>query len=179
VKKKALYAYAGLLVLSFFSYIVPYQAFNFLLPAYLIVVPLLLGGRIHLSSSVRDLGLGLLVSALALLPFSLAFTDLKVVRAPTVQSMMVQLFVVSLPEEAFFRGFLQDLLRNDIRGVLMVSILFSVAHLPALLFQGDTTALMTFFPSLVMGLLYMKTSNILPSTIFHFLSNVVFSVFVL
>lgn len=179
LKKKALYAYAGLLILSLFSYILPHRAFNLLLPAYLVAAPLLLGGRIRFSFSIGDLGFGLLVSAVVLVPFSLAFTDLKIIKAITLQSMMMQFFAVALPEEAFFRGYLQDVLRNDLRGVLMVSILFSAAHLPGLLFQGDTTALLTFFPSLIMGLLYMKTSNILPSTIFHFLSNVAVSGFVL
>jgi membrane protease YdiL (CAAX protease family) len=179
MKKKALYAYAGLLLLSVCSYVLPHRAFTFVLPAYLTLMPFLLGGRIHFSLSARHFRVGLLVSALVLLPLSLAFADFRIIRAITLQTLAMQLFAVSLPEEIFFRGFLQDVLGNDLRGVIAVSVLFSVAHLPAMLFGGDVFALMTFFPSLVMGLLYMKTSNILPSTVFHFLSNVVFSAFVI
>jgi membrane protease YdiL (CAAX protease family) len=63
--------------------------------------------------------------------------------------------------------------------VLIASVLFAAAHLPAMVFYGDMNALLTFFPSLVMGLLYMKTSNIVPPAVFHFLANVAFSAFVI
>jgi len=64
---------------------------------------------------------------------------------------------------------------NNIRGVIIVSILFSVIHLPKLIFDGDLSSVLTFFPSLVMGYLYMRTSNILPSVIFHFTANIIFT----
>jgi membrane protease YdiL (CAAX protease family) len=57
--------------------------------------------------------------------------------------------------------------------VLLVSLLFAVAHVPKALFLGDWMSLLTFFPSLVMGWLYMKTNNILPGTIFHLLANLI------
>jgi membrane protease YdiL (CAAX protease family) len=179
MKRKALYAYAGLILLSICSFVFPHRAFTVFLPAYMVAVPLLLGARINISFSARDIGLGLAASAAVLVPFVLVFTDLRALRAVTVHSLMVRLFLVSLPEEAFFRGFLQEVFSNDLRAVLIVSVFFGVAHLPAVAFQGELTALLTFFPSLVMGLLYMKTSNIVPSTVFHFLADVAFSAFVI
>jgi membrane protease YdiL (CAAX protease family) len=179
MKKKALYAYAGLLLLTVCSFVFRHRALTVLLPAYMVAVPLLLGARINVSFSARDIGIGLAVSAAVLVPFALVFTDLRAMRAVTAHGLMVRLFLVSLPEEAFFRGFLQEVFRNDFRSVLIVSVLFALAHLPAVVFQGETTALLTFFPSLVMGLLYMRTSNIVPSTAFHFLANVAFSAFVI
>jgi len=47
-------------------------------------------------------------------------------------------------------------------------------HVPQLIFYGDIYSVMTFFPSLVMGFLYMRTSNVLPSIIFHFFANIVY-----
>ena len=179
MKRKALSAYAGLLLLTVCSFVFPHRTFTVLLPAYMVAVPLLLGARINVSFSARDIGLGLAVSAAVLVPFALAFTDLAVLGTVTAHSMMVRFFLVALPEEAFFRGFLQDTFGNDLRAVLTVSLLFAAAHLPAVVFQGTTTALLTFFPSLVMGLLYMKTSNITPPAVFHFLANVAFSAFVI
>ncbi len=179
MKRKAVYAYAGLLLLTVASFAFPHRAFTVLFPAYLIGAPLLLGRRIRLSLSAADLGLGLLVSAVVLIPFSIVFTDHRLLGAITVRLIATQLFWVALPEEAFFRGFLQEVFGNNVKGVVVVSLLFAAAHLPAVVFRGETTALLTFFPSLVMGLLYMKTSNILPPTVFHLLSNVVFSAFVI
>jgi len=89
-------------------------------------------------------------------------------------AVVFQLLGVAVPEEVYFRGFLQQRLGNTLREVLLVSLLFSFMHLPQFIFYGDKYSLLTFFPSLVMGLLYWRTSNVLPSTIFHFLSNIVF-----
>jgi membrane protease YdiL (CAAX protease family) len=93
---------------------------------------------------------------------------------PPVGSLPVQLFLVSLPEEAFFRGFLQQRLGNNLKGIVLVSALFTVTHLPGFLLNGDIYSVLTFFPSLVMGHLYMRRASILPSTIFHFFANIVF-----
>jgi membrane protease YdiL (CAAX protease family) len=91
-----------------------------------------------------------------------------------VGAVIFQLLGVSVPEEVYFRGFLQDGLGNTLKSVLVVSLLFSFMHLPQFIFYGDRYSLLTFFPSLVMGLLYWRTSNVLPSAIFHFSSNIVF-----
>ncbi|HXX57532.1 MAG TPA: CPBP family intramembrane glutamic endopeptidase [Thermodesulfovibrionales bacterium] len=85
-----------------------------------------------------------------------------------------QLLCVSFPEEVYFRGFLQERLGNTVTAVITVSLLFALMHLPSLIFHGDILSVLTFFPSLVMGLLYMRTSNVIASTIFHFAANTVF-----
>ena len=85
-------------------------------------------------------------------------------RTITAYVFLFQLLSVSFPEEFFFRGFLQDTIGGNFRSVLLVSLLFAVAHVPKVLFLGDWMSLLTFFPSLVMGWLYMKTNNILPGT---------------
>jgi membrane protease YdiL (CAAX protease family) len=119
--------------------------------------------------------MGLLVSLALLVPFwyFMAHSGKGFVMLPAA-AVLYQLVGISLPEEVYFRGFLQELTGNTIKGVLGVSILFSFMHLPRFIFHGDHNALLTFFPSLVMGFLYLRTSNILPSVIFHFFSNVLF-----
>ena len=92
----------------------------------------------------------------------------------TVYVLLFQLLSVSFPEEFFFRGFLQDTIGRNFKAVLLVSLLFAVAHIPKALLLGDWMSLLTFFPSLVMGWLYMKTNNILPGTIFHLLANLTY-----
>ncbi|MBI4689121.1 MAG: CPBP family intramembrane metalloprotease [Nitrospirae bacterium] len=119
--------------------------------------------------------LGLSASFIILIPFYVIFSSGRTFTPITINSILIQLFAVSFPEEVFFRGFLQDLLGNNVKAVLIVSLMFAITHLPGLLFYGDIYAPLTFFPSIIMGLLYMKTSNVLPSTIFHFLANVVFT----
>ena len=91
---------------------------------------------------------------------------------------LVQLLLVALPEEAFFRGYLQRMLGNTVKGVVAVSFLFALAHFLTLCLAGDGSsacgqAVLTFFPSLVMGYLYMATGTLWASVIFHFLANLV------
>jgi len=94
---------------------------------------------------------------------------------PYFTTVAFQLLAVSLPEEAFFRGYLQETVGNNLKGVVAVSILFSIAHLPGFIINGDANSVLTFFPSLVMGYLYMRTSNILPCIIFHLFANLIFT----
>ncbi len=89
-------------------------------------------------------------------------------------ALLFQVFGIAFPEEIYFRGFLQDCLGNNIRAMIVVSFLFSLTHVPQLIVYGDPYSLLTFFPSLVMGSLYMRTSNVLSSTIFHALANIMF-----
>ena len=92
---------------------------------------------------------------------------------------LVQLLLVALPEEVFFRGYLQNKLGNNLKGVVVVSLLFAIGHFITLCLGGDhnisicSQAVLTFFPSLVMGYLYLVTGTLWASIIFHFLANVV------
>lgn len=161
------------MVFAYHAYSLP--ALKYLIPVFLLVVPYAMQGRINLAFSAKDSVTGIAVSAAILLPFW--YFALKTGRhfgILPVNVMAFQLLGVSFPEEIFFRGFLQQRLGNNIRGVLVVSILFSAMHVPQLIFHGDLYSILTFFPSLVMGGIYLKTHNVLPAAIFHFLSNIVF-----
>ncbi len=94
---------------------------------------------------------------------------------------LVQLVVVALPEELFFRGFLLGLLerrfppRRRILGggiglaLVLSAAAFALIHLPK---DGDPRALATFFPGLLFGWMRSATGSILASTITHAGSNI-------
>jgi len=102
-----------------------------------------------------------------------------VVNALSVSFILTQLLLVALPEEVFFRGYLQQKIGNNIKGVIIVSLLFAVGHFVTLCLGGGhniaicSQAILTFFPSLVMGYLYVVTKSLWASIIFHFFANIV------
>ena len=98
---------------------------------------------------------------------------------------LVQLLVVALPEELFFRGFLLGLLekrfppkRRFLGGgiglaLLLSSLAFALVHLPK---DGDPRMLATFFPGLLFGWMRSATGSIMASTIAHGSSNILIHV---
>ncbi|HXX32745.1 MAG TPA: MXAN_2755 family glutamic-type intramembrane protease [Myxococcaceae bacterium] len=90
-----------------------------------------------------------------------------------------QVFVVALPEEFFYRGYLQARLRQTwpqgarILGAtvgpafLLVALLFALGHLAV--FQAWRLAV--FFPALLFGYLRERTGTVLGSTLLHALFN--------
>jgi hypothetical protein len=177
--KKALIAYCLLLIIIFFAHAVPLRATDYLLPLYMIAVPLILGRRIKCSFSLKQITYTLLTSLVVLLPIYVILSVSRQYHLIGTAAIVTQFARIAVPEEIFFRGFLQETLGNNVKGIVLVSLLFAVAHLPALFFYHNYYALLTFFPSLVMGFLYMKTSSILPPVLFHFLANVVFRGFMI
>jgi len=91
-----------------------------------------------------------------------------------------QLLVIALPEEAFYRGYLQtafdDAWQKRIRvlgaelgpGVVVSSALFAVGHL---LTDVHPNRLAVFFPALVFGWLRARTGGIGAAVAFHMLCN--------
>jgi len=98
---------------------------------------------------------------------------------------VVQLLVVALPEELFFRGFLLKLLeakfppkRRILGGGVGLALVFSAAafaivHLPK---EGDPRALAVFFPGLLFGWMRSATGSILAGTVTHGASNILIRV---
>jgi membrane protease YdiL (CAAX protease family) len=94
---------------------------------------------------------------------------------------LVQMLVVALPEELFFRGFLLELLerrfppkRRVLGGgiglaLVLSSVMFALVHLPKF---GDPRDLATFFPGLLFGWMRSATKSILASTVTHAGSNI-------
>src|SRR4030042_4166994 len=171
---KTISGYLSVLILSFLLYSIKptNNIFYSSLPILMVMFPIIVGYRVKLRFSIKDFFLGLTVSLIILLPYYLVFGGN--LKTTTAYYIIFQLLSVSLPEEFFFRGFLQDSTGRNFRAILIVSLLFSIAHLPKAVFLGEWVSLFSFFPSIIMGWLYMKTNNILPGTIFHLLANLVY-----
>ena len=91
-----------------------------------------------------------------------------------------QLLVIALPEEAFFRGFLQTELEPSFSrrvrlfgaelspAVLVASLIFAAGHFFT---NAQASRLAVFFPSLLFGYLRTRTKGIGASFVFHALCN--------
>lgn len=134
--------------------------------------------------NLRGVLIGVILSAVILSLYiflCLAVFDKRVQLDNVYYSIIIQhLLLVSLPEEVFFRGYLQEELGNNLKGIIIVSLLFALGHLVIrCLGFGCTGAgyvenLLTFFPSLVMGYMYLISGTLWANIIFHFLANVVY-----
>jgi len=95
--------------------------------------------------------------------------------------MLGQILVVALPEEAFFRGYLQSALEahwahRRVRiagaelglGMLTAAVVFAVGHV---LTVPNPLRLGVFFPALLFGWLRARTGGIGAAILFHALSN--------
>ncbi len=98
---------------------------------------------------------------------------------------MTQLLFIALPEEYFYRGYLQTRLRDATRGsrarghdlgpypaIVLTSALFALGHV-LIPVQGAllATRALVFFPSLVFGWLRVRTDSILAPTLYHACCN--------
>jgi len=91
-----------------------------------------------------------------------------------------EVLVVALPEELFFRGYVQGRLADALpararilgapvgAALILASALFALCHLAV---QGNPLTLAVFFPGLLFGWLRARTGSILPGTLFHALCN--------
>nr|ADI87684.1 abortive infection protein [uncultured Nitrospirae bacterium MY2-3C] len=120
--------------------------------------------RLPIAFKATDAYLGILGCVFFVLPFVLIKVGAMKANfvAPPPIYILMQLALNALPEELFFRGYLQESLGNSPSTVVIVSVLFALCHSGRFLVGGDITPLLTFFPSLMMGWLYLKTSNVLP-----------------
>jgi|JI9StandDraft_1071089.scaffolds.fasta_scaffold05004_2 membrane protease YdiL (CAAX protease family) len=92
--------------------------------------------------------------------------------------LLLQLFFVALPEEVFFRGFLQREIAKDIPtklgaflSIVVTSLIFTMPH--AFVIQNLAYLLLTFVASLFYGLLFQITNRIESSILLHFTVNTV------
>ena len=91
-----------------------------------------------------------------------------------------QLLVIALPEEAFYRGYLQSALDEVYKprwrvfgaelgpSLLITSALFALGHLCT---EFNAARLAVFFPSLVFGYLRARTGGVGAGLVFHALCN--------
>lgn len=147
-----------------------------------------LDARRMLRATARAGGWALLLSLICFPPFLVGFhlwyqpsqafshagLDLVLREAPG------QLLMVALPEEAFYRGYVQSgldrswppritILKGRVGWALLVtSALFALGHLLSLFYLGR---LAVFFPALLFGWLRARTGGIGASVVFHACCN--------
>lgn len=157
------------------------------------IVDLLRGIRGALPSAARETGVALLLGLVVFPPFVVGFyfytqplqpfawgnvAGSSAQLADLAQLLLAQLLVVALPEEAFFRGYVQTRLAHaahatDPRlrtpGVLVAqAALFALVHLASVV---HVTRLAVFFPGLLFGLIRAKRGGIGAALVFHALCN--------
>jgi membrane protease YdiL (CAAX protease family) len=164
------------------------------------VVPLLLRRGalqevgLRLDGVKRSLVLGAAVGSVALLALTAALVAEKVVgvrilpRSPvpwdTLPAWVVLQFThVAFPEELFFRGYVLTRIcelrgigrkaypTRDLSAIVFSSLVFGVAHLVVL---GNATSVLTFFPAMAMGWLFVEARSLLAPVLFHGLANIVY-----
>lgn len=121
--------------------------------------------------------IGVLILMILSLYFHVVDIDLKFPHISFVW-LLANLFFVTIPEEAFFRGFLQreinDFLQTKWSGVfsiVAVSLLFAIFHFG---YVKDLNFIsLTFIASLVYGSVYHLTRSIECSILCHYLLNVI------
>jgi membrane protease YdiL (CAAX protease family) len=92
-----------------------------------------------------------------------------------VTAVLVISLMPALVEEVLFRGVIQNGLVNRygaVKGIIMTSILFAVIHI------NPATLISVFLMSMMMGYIYYKTNNLIYTSLFHFLNNVIFVVLI-
>jgi uncharacterized protein len=147
-----------------------------------------LSARRLLRDALGALGWALGVALLVFPAFWLGFvwwwrvkTPFHPARLPALgDDLLGQLCVIALPEEAFYRGYLQsaldDIYKPKLRvfgaeigpGLLIASAIFAIGHL---LTEWDPNRLAVFFPALLFGWLRARTKGIGASVVLHALCN--------
>lgn len=89
---------------------------------------------------------------------------------PLYPQAFLSLALQAFAEELFFRAYLMGRFSN-----LMVSLMFVVPHV---LLYGDLWSWLTFFPSLLYGFAYSRTSSLALASVLHLGSNVLWFGFI-
>lgn len=142
-------------------------------------------------SASREIAVALALAAVTFVPYGFAYAAYHAPgRALSLEGVTIpasfvagQIIVVALPEEAFFRGFIQTRLcdafpaKRALFGIAALSLpaLFTQAALFALvhvLVQPDPARLSVFFPGLLFGALRAWRGGIGAAIVYHAASNV-------
>lgn len=156
-----------------------------------LVLPGPLPVRRMAKSVVISMGWALLAALVVFVPFALGWRRVwhvtSVFRFPFTPAAFAneafgQLVIIALPEEAFYRGYLQsrlDLafgpkLRARVLGadvglsIVVTSLLFALGHVATI---PSPARLAVFFPSLLFGLLRARTRGVGAGIVFHAMCN--------
>jgi len=150
--------------------------------------PRRIDGRQLFGDTARAIAWALLLALIVFPPFWFGFrywwkVDVFVWRLPPgwLDQLLGQLLVIALPEEAFFRGYLQSALDGRWAGrtkrilgaevgpgMLLTAAVFALGHLLTI---PNPARLAVFFPALLFGWLRARTGGIGASVLFHAMCN--------
>lgn len=155
-----------------------------------LVLPGAIDGARVAKSAGRAVGWALAFAVVAFVPFFFGWRaywkvsgtfSLTVSAGDIASELFGQLVLIALPEEAFYRGYLQTRL-DDVwaprmrlagatigPGLVVGSVIFALGHLATI---HVPARLAVFFPSLVFGWLRARTGGVGSSVVFHALCNV-------
>jgi CAAX protease family protein len=139
-------------------------------------------------SAASELGFALLVSAIVFPPFWLGYrawwSPVKPFHAAPLSAIaedaLGQFLVIALPEEAFYRGYLQTRLDEAWAprvplfgtrvgaGLVVTSLVFALGHVAT---EWHPSRLAVFFPSLLFGWIRARRGGVGASAAFHALCN--------
>jgi membrane protease YdiL (CAAX protease family) len=94
-------------------------------------------------------------------------------------TLLTQIFAVALPEEFFYRGFLQSSLQQKLPlspAIIITNLFFALGHFVGNL---DPSRLLTFFPGLVFSWLAYRYRSLFSAILFHAIFNIVSQVLAL
>ena len=92
---------------------------------------------------------------------------------------LTQIFAVALPEEFFYRGFLQSSLQQKYSAsvaIIITNVFFALGHFVGNL---DPSRLLTFFPGLIFSWLVYHYRSLVSAIFFHAAFNIVAQILVL
>jgi len=102
--------------------------------------------------------------------------------AQVIRWMVYQFLYVGMAEEVFFRGYVQgNILRitkrigfnrpllGDWFCIIVSAAIFAVAHIVV---GGQLISILTFFPGIILGWLFLKTGSLIAPVLFHALANI-------
>jgi membrane protease YdiL (CAAX protease family) len=87
---------------------------------------------------------------------------------------VVMLLSAAIPEEWFFRGYLQKKYGNNFRAIFAVSFLFALMHYLVQESEVSLLSLLVFIPSVLFGLVYKITGDMIVVVMLHALSNLLY-----
>lgn len=150
-----------------------------------VVLPGPIDGRRLARSVGTSIAWALLFAAITFVPFFFGWRTfwhargtfgLHVQAWDTLNEVFGQLVIIALPEEAFYRGYLQSRLDEALPGrvrvlgatvgpaLIVSSVIFALGHFATI---REPARLAVFFPSLVFGWLRARTKGIGASVAFH------------
>lgn len=145
--------------------------------------------RGQLKEVPRSIAVFFIVAAVVLVPYAFGYRVVRHLNGPVqwahawqgvMRDVPGQLLMVALPEEAFFRGYLQTALDRQFAprlrifgaqvglGLLISSAIFAFGHV---LTRPYPERLAVFFPSLLFGWMRARTGGVGASIAFHALCN--------